>query len=75
MWGGQEQVTECNCYHLLQSVATDGSFAEVASAKDVYANCVKALQGEVAARRRVLGELRALLTRQVGRVGGVGYAA
>lgn len=43
----------------------DGSFAEVASAKDVYSNCVKALQSEVVARRKALAELRALLTRQV----------
>ena len=53
------------CSPSSQSISTDGTFAEVASAKDVYANCVKALQGEVAARRRALAELRALITRQV----------
>ncbi len=48
-----------------QTVLTDGPFAAVASAKDVYSSCVRGLGEEVACRQKVVAELKSHLARMV----------
>lgn len=52
-----------------QTVASEGTMAEVSSARDVFSGVVKGLQQEAAARRKAVEELKAQLAKQVGREG------
>ncbi|KAG1669454.1 hypothetical protein FOA52_004087 [Chlamydomonas sp. UWO 241] len=45
-------------------VATEGSFAAVASARDVYAAAIKAFGDEAVARQKAIDKLRAVLAKQ-----------
>ena len=53
----------------LQTVASEGTMAEVSSARDVFSGVVKGLQQEAAARRKAVEELKAQLAKQVRREG------